>query len=112
MLTRGIIQNKASELLFGAGVMMVLPLPIILAALDSLIWLKTGIWPAYTVETVLLKLNPDWLLYPQDWLGLHKFAGGIRPLPLFLFWIPAGLLSMYLAGKLSASYPGDQNTGS
>lgn len=91
--------------MFGLGLIMMLFVPIILAAFDGLIWLKTGTWPAYTVETVLLKLNPDWLLYPRDWLGLHKFVSEILHFPLFLLWIPAGLLSVYLGDRVAGNDP-------
>jgi hypothetical protein len=93
------VQKKISEILFGMGACM-LCAPLFLVAWDSYIWLKRGIWPAYTIETVLLEINPDWLLSPQNWLGLHKLVSAISFFPVFILWIPLGILFMKMGAEI------------
>ena len=59
----------------------------------ALAWLKTGIWPSYTVidaACLMVTCGPDsWAMWPTSWLGVHKALMWLSP--------QAGLLIVGLA---------------
>ncbi len=86
-----VLREKLASALFQLG-LGILVLPFLLAGFNAVLWLKTGVWSAHTVETVVLKINPEWYITPRDWKGLHELIVWSKGVPLFLLWFPIGLL--------------------
>ena len=68
-----------------AGFLLSLPLTI---GLQTIKYLKFGVWEAFSGLALLKKLNfkSDWIESPNDWVGLH----------MLLDWVNGGVLLMFI----------------
>jgi hypothetical protein len=68
-----------------------------------LLYLKNGAWVKISVIDGLLQFTrhhpPDWLIYPGDWIGVHKILSQI---PLAVGFILLGLVWAIIVGVVWA----------
>ncbi|MGE5098545.1 MAG: hypothetical protein ACM3SX_01010 [Deltaproteobacteria bacterium] len=64
-------------------------------------WLQTATWKPQTGVAALEELGFShvraWVAAPRSWIGLHKIAVLVLPLPAFVLYFAAGLLLVLAA---------------
>ena len=83
-------------------------------AYQGYFWLKQGYWKSLDSELFLNKVLPtnflQWLHNPSSWLGLNKVVVPVSNLPLTLFLLLFGLVSLLLVNTISALFSKPEKT--
>jgi len=76
----------------------------ILAVVEVVLYFKHGAWANFTLFTILQIVIPtgtvNWLVDPQDWIGLQKFLSWLLGVNLVFLLIIGGAIMMYLSELL------------
>jgi hypothetical protein len=74
------IKGKLAEGVTVAGFFL-LPVTFLILAAQFIFYLKDGVWPKWVLLFLISSALPipflDWLIFPQDWHGLHKIVAWI-----------------------------------
>jgi hypothetical protein len=91
-----------TDLSFG-GIELAFLAAVFVLGYQVYLYLKSGAWVALSVIDGLLYLfrkNPPlWLLYPDDWVGVHKL---LDKTPLAVGFVILGILWLLVVGFLGA----------
>jgi hypothetical protein len=88
---------------------LLIPLSIVLSGLtvlgyQSFFWLKLGQWKPIASRLLLDKVLPinffQWLHSPHSWIGLKKLVFPIVNLPLAMFLLLVGLISLLIVVRI------------